>query len=129
MHHNNNSLQFPRDSIKSTVPKSDQKFDRSKLGQTVQITQSMNSLQTETKFNRKFDRLNLTDQSKVDQTAQKEHQGVTKALQAETKFDWKFDQSKVDQTAQKEHRGVTKALQAETKFDQSKVNQTTQEEH
>ena len=71
------------------------------------------ALHAETKFDQKFNR--KFDQSKVDQTAQKEHQGVTKALQAETKFDWKFDwsnltdQSKVNQTTQKEHRGVTKA--------------------
>ena len=43
-----------RDSIKSTVPKFDWKFDWLKLGQTVQTTQSMNSLQTETKFDQKF---------------------------------------------------------------------------
>ena len=44
-----------RDSIKSTVPKFDQKFDWSNLTR------------------------NLTDQLKVDQTSQEEHQGVTKA--------------------------------------------------
>ena len=62
-----------QDSIKSTVPKFDWKFDwlnltdQSKLCQTVQTTQSMNSLQTETKFHQKLDK------SKVNQTVQKEH--------------------------------------------------------
>ena len=64
-----------RDSIKSTVPK----FDQSKFSQTVQTTQSMDSLQTETKFEQKFDRLNLTDWSKVNQTAQEEHRRATEA--------------------------------------------------
>ena len=80
MHHNNNSLQFPEivsslQSQNSTGNLSGQSnlTDQSKLGQTVQTTQSMNSLQTETKFDWKFDQSNSTDWSKVDQTAQKEH--------------------------------------------------------
>ena len=57
-----------RDSIKSTDPKFNQKFDQSnltnwlKFGQTVQTTQSMDSLQTKPKLDWKFD-----------QTAQEEH--------------------------------------------------------
>ena len=64
-----------QDSIKSTVPKFDRKFDWLKFGQTVQTAQSKDSLQTEPKF----DRSNSTDQSKVDQTAQEEHRGMTEA--------------------------------------------------
>ena len=63
-----------QDSIKSTDPKLDWKFDwsnstdRLKFGQTVQTTQSMDSLQTKPKLDWKFD-----------QTAQEEHRVVTKA--------------------------------------------------
>ena len=63
-----------QDSIKSTDPKFNWKFnwsnltDWSKFGQTVQTAQSMDSLQTKPKLVRKF------EQSKFDQTAQKEHQ-------------------------------------------------------
>ena len=78
MHHNNKSS-VSRDSIKSTDPKFNQKFnqsnltDWSKFGQTVQTEQCMDSLQTKPKLNWKFIWLNLTDQLKFDQTAQEEH--------------------------------------------------------
>ena len=57
-----------RDSIKSTDPKFDWKFDQSKFGQTVQTTQSMDSLQTKPKLDQKFN-----------QTAQEEHRVATEA--------------------------------------------------
>ena len=68
-----------QDSVKSTDPKFDQKFDQSIFGQTVQTAQSIDSLQTKPKLDWKFDRSNLTDQLKFDQTAQEEHQVVKEA--------------------------------------------------
>ena len=44
-----------QDSIKSTDPKFDQRFDRLKFIQTVWTAQSMDSLQTKPKFDQKFD--------------------------------------------------------------------------
>ena len=63
-----------QDSIKSTDPKFDWRFDRlksdqSKFDQNVWTAQSMDSLQTKPKF----------DWSKFDQTAQEEHRVMTKA--------------------------------------------------
>ena len=63
-----------QDSIKSTDPKFDQKFNRLnstnrlKFGQTVQTTQSMDSIETKPQLDWKFD-----------QTAQEEHRVVTEA--------------------------------------------------
>ena len=54
-----------QDSIKSTDPKFDWKFDQSRFSHTVQTAQSMDSLQTKPKLNWKFDWLKLTDQSKL----------------------------------------------------------------
>ena len=58
-----------QDSIKSTDPKLNWKFNWSKVGQTVQTAQSMDSPQTKPIL----DWSNSTDRSKFDQTAQQEH--------------------------------------------------------